>query len=319
MLPTVHKRCLAAAFAAFLGLLAAGPAQAAPAPKLKSAYPVDSDRDGHVDGVSLRWSKAVRGGYDAKAPFAMSVRGYRVTKVGGAIGKAQHLDVARAARVRHGRVGPRLVPQRPAWNHADQALRGKRKLRSQKLDMRRFDLPVPRITCAVTLDADRDAHVDGVRLTYSRDVRSRKQMRGRFLFSVAGYKVTSVKGARGRFLQINVAEGTTPDSDVKPTIGYSRPSKRSQRKFAVRGGRRGKAFGGTYRSTRDGVSPQLIAGATGDDDHDGLLDAMTLRFSEPVKASSTAGLNVLGLQVKPAANVDGADLAPLPRRGHRPR
>ena len=36
---------------------------------------------------------------------------------------------------------------------------------------------------------------------------------------------------------------------------------------------------------------------------------MTLRFSEPVKASSTAGLNVLGLQVKPAVNVDGAHLA----------
>ena len=83
MLPTVHKRCLGAAFAAVIALLAAGPAQAAPAPKLKSAYTVDTDRDGHVDGVSLRWSKSVRGGYDVKAPFAISVRGYRVTKVGG--------------------------------------------------------------------------------------------------------------------------------------------------------------------------------------------------------------------------------------------
>ena len=240
MLPTVQKRCVAAAFAAFLGLLAAGPAQAAAAPKLKSAYTVDSDRDGHVDGVSLRWSKAVRGGYDAKAPFAMSVRGYRVTKVGGAIGKAQHLDVAErrecdtggSVRVsfRSGRRGTAPI----------KTLRGKRTVRSHKLDMRRFDLPVPRITCAVTLDADSDAHVDGVRLTYSREVRSRKQTRGRFLFSVAGYQVKSVKAARGRFLQINVAEGATPDSDVKPMIGYSRPAKRTQRKFAVRGGRRGR-------------------------------------------------------------------------------
>ena len=54
VLPTLHKRCLGAVFAAFIALLAAGPAQAAPAPKIKSAYAVDSDRDGHVDGVSLK-------------------------------------------------------------------------------------------------------------------------------------------------------------------------------------------------------------------------------------------------------------------------
>jgi hypothetical protein len=309
VLPTVHKRCVAAVFAAFAGLLAAGPAQAAPAPKLKSADTVDSDRDGHVDGVSLRWSQTVRGGYDAKAPFAISVRGYRVTKVGAALGKAQHLDVAErrqcdtggSVRVafRSGRRG--TAPMK--------SMRGKRKVRSHKLDMRRFDLPVPRITCAVTLDADRDARIDGVRVTYSREVRSRKQTRGRFLFSVAGYKVKAVKAARGRFLQIKVAERATPDSDAKPVVGYSRPKRKTARKFAVRGGRRGKAFGGTYRSTRDGVSPQLIAGETGDADHDGLLDAITLRFSEPVRAASTAGVNVLGLQVKPAAAVNGADLS----------
>ena len=94
MLPTVHKRCLGAVFAALLCLLAAAPAQAAKSPKIKTAYAVDSDHDGHVDGVSLKWSKAIRGGYDAKAPFAISVKGYRVTKVGGALGKAQHVDVA---------------------------------------------------------------------------------------------------------------------------------------------------------------------------------------------------------------------------------
>ena len=175
--------------------------------------------------------------------------------------------------------------------------------------MRRFDIPVPRITCAVTLDADRDARVDGVRLTYSREVRSRKQTRGRFLFSVAGYKVKAVKAARGRFLKIAVAEQATPDSDATPMIGYSQPARKSERKFAVRGGRRGKAFGGSYRSTRDGVSPRLVAGETGDADRDGLLDTMTLRFSEPVKAPSTAGLNVLGMTVKPAAQVNGAHVA----------
>ena len=35
---------------------------------------------------------------------------------------------------------------------------------------------------------------------------------------------------------------------------------------------------------------------------------MTLRFSEPIRASSTAGLNVLGMKVKPTVRVNGAEL-----------
>ena len=73
MLPTVHKRFLGVAMAAFAGLLAAAPAHAASAPKIRSAYTVDADRDGHVDGVALSWSKRVRGGFDWKAPFAFSI------------------------------------------------------------------------------------------------------------------------------------------------------------------------------------------------------------------------------------------------------
>ena len=52
---------------------------------------------------------------------------------------------------------------------------------------------------------------------------------------------------------------------------------------------RGDAFAGTYSSTRDGVSPRLVAAETGDDDRNGLLDAMTVRFSEPVMAGGRLG------------------------------
>ena len=282
--PPFHKRCLSAVFAAFLGLLAAAPAQAATAPKIKAAYTVDGDRDGHVDGVSLKWSTSVRGGYDAKAPFAVSVRGYRVTKVDAALGKTQRVHVAERRECdTGGSVRLAFAQQAGAGPPRSRPRAASATPRSHKLDMRRFDIPVPRITCAVTLDADarrarRRRARDATRATCA--AASRRS--GRFLFSVAGYRVKAVKAARGRFLKIDVAERATPDSDAKPTIGYSRPSRKSERKFAVRGGRRGNAFGGTYRSTRDGVSPQLIAGETGDADRDGLLDAMTLRFSEPV-------------------------------------
>ena len=94
MSPTVHKHVLGAVVAALLGLLAAAPAQAASAPRIKAAYASDSDRDGHVDGVSITWSKPVRGGRDIRAPFAFRVAGYRVTSVGAATGKSQRVRVA---------------------------------------------------------------------------------------------------------------------------------------------------------------------------------------------------------------------------------
>jgi len=145
VLPTVHKRCLSVVFAALVGLLAAVPAQAAPSPKIKTAYPVDSDRDGHVDGVSLKWSGKVRGGADSKAPFAFSVKGYRVTKVVKARGKSQRLRVKER---RECDTGGSLKLSFSSRKSSLKSGAGK-KVRSHKIDMRRFDVPIPRITCAV--------------------------------------------------------------------------------------------------------------------------------------------------------------------------
>ena len=129
LLPTVQKRCVAAVFAAFLGLLAAGPAQAAPAPKLKSAYPVDRDRDGHVDGVSLTLVEGGPRWLRRQGAVRHSVRGYRVTKVGGRSGRRSTCDVAERPRMRHGRVGPRLVPRGRRGTAPIKTLRGKRTVR----------------------------------------------------------------------------------------------------------------------------------------------------------------------------------------------
>jgi hypothetical protein len=306
VLPTLHKRSLSVVFAAFLCLLAAGPAQAAKGPKVKSAYATDGDHDGHVDGISLKWSKKVRGGADAAAPFAFKIRGYQVASVGAARGKSQRLQLAERPECdTGGSVRLKFKNRRGAARVRPK--HGKR-IRSHKLDMRRFDIPVPRITCAVTLDSDSDSHVDGVRVTYSREVESDAQTSGRFLFSVAGYQVKQVKAAQGRFVEIDVAEHSGPDSGARPAIGYSQPATKSQRRFAVRAGDETDAFSGTYQSTRDGVAPRLIFGQTGDTDVDGLLDAMTLRFSEPVRTAGSNGLAVFGMKVRPNVQANGQNV-----------
>ncbi len=302
MLPTLNKRCLSAVFAALVGLLAAAPAHAAPSPKVKAAFPVDSDHDGHVDAVSLKWSKKVKSGADTAAPFAFKVRGYRVTSVGSVRGKRQQLRVAERPECDTG--GSVRLAFRPRKGAV--SIRGARK---HKLDMRRLGVPTPRITCAVTLDSNSNGRIDGVRVTYSREVKSDAQTRGRFLFSVAGYSIKAVKAARGRFVEIDVAEHAVPDSGAHPAVGYLRPTKRKLRRYAVRVNKKTDAFSGSYQSTRDGVSPQLISGRTGDADADGLLDAMTVRFSEPVTAAGSTGLAVLGMVVRPNAQVSGADVA----------
>jgi hypothetical protein len=281
VLSAMPKTALGAALAAALTLLAPGPAAAAPKPKMKAAYSVDGDGDGRVDGVAVTWSRKVRGGADRRAPFEFSVRGYLVTRVERASGRTQRIRVA----------------ERP---ECDIGASVKVRHRRQRLDMRRFDPSVPRITCAVTRDRDLDGRVDAVRLTYSRAVRSRAQTRGPFLFSVVGYRVSAVGAARGRFLQIAVAERDTPDSAATPTVGYAQPRTRGERPYAVRAGR-GTAFPGTYQGTRDGAAPTLLAARTGDSDYDGLLDQVAVRFSEPVRARSSAAVSVFGMGVRSGA------------------
>lgn len=278
---TMPKTAYGAAFAAALSLLAAGPVNAADKPKMKAAYSVDSDNDGHVDGVVVTWSKKQRGGADRKAPFAFEVKGYTVTRVERARKRTQRIRIA----------------EKPA---CDIGASVKVSFKRQKLDMRRFDPKVPRITCAVTRDADGDAQVDGLRLTYSRRIRNRAQLKGPFVFSAVGYRVSSVAKAKGRFLDIQLVERTTPDSGATPLVGYSRPSSRRTKPFAVRAGKRGDAYTGTFQGTRDGVSPKLLAASTGDADRDGLLDSMAVRFSEPVRADRATALNVLGMKVRSA-------------------
>ena len=227
MLPTLHKRCLSAVFAAFLGLLAAAPAHAASAPKIKAAYAVDGDRDGHVDGVSLKWSTRVRGGFDAKAPFAVSVRGYRVTKIDASRGKTSACTwrSARSA-TRAARYGSSSAASEGRSRSGQPAASAPPLPQARHAALRH---PGAANDLAVTLDADRDARVDGVRVSYSREVHSHKQTKGRFLFSVAGYKIKTVNAARGRFFKIDLAEAR-------------RPTRTRSRRSAT-AGRRGRASG----------------------------------------------------------------------------
>ena len=162
-------------------LVSAAPAAAA-GPKLTFAASSDRDGDGRVDSVSLRFSGKVKG----RGKY--SVAGMRVISAGKARGRAVRLRVAEGNSCDLG-----LLP-RVSYRSGLKRARG-RKVRPSRVDMERRDRRAPRLTCAVTTDADADGHVDGLLLTWSKRVKRRRG--GRVLGAgLLGPRRVGVQGPR---------------------------------------------------------------------------------------------------------------------------
>ncbi len=274
--------------------LLAPSAQAARKPvKLSSAVFTDRDSDGSVDGVSVRFSGSLRG-----KPRASDFRiaGYTVRSARRS-GRKVALALAERAACDAG--------GRPVVTYRGRSLRDGRgrRLRRFRADLERKDRRAPRMTCAVTSDGNGDGRVDAVVLTYSKRVRSRASSGGTVPFSVAGRRVLAAGGARGRNVTLTLAEGSRPDTDLRPAITYKRPSRRNRR-YAV-SARGGQAFSGTFKAVRDRVAPLLLAAATRDGDGDGLLDGVGTSWSEPV-AAGAAAFAVAGTRITRASAGGGA-------------
>jgi hypothetical protein len=84
------------------------------------------------------------------------------------------------------------------------------------------DQRAPRIVAAVMQDSDGDGRADRVRVTYSERVRHRADRDGRYPFRVAGYRVRSVGGARGKTVTVVLVEKKVGDAEVRPSVRYRR-------------------------------------------------------------------------------------------------
>ena len=250
--------------------------------KIVSAYTGDTDRDGAIDRVYARFSRAVKGRPKASS-FAVS--GYRVTGKPRARGKTVTLQVAERPGCDVGG-GPKVAFRGRGLKS------GGRAVRASKIDMQRRNRSFPRITCAVTADSDRDGRLDNLVLTYSKTVRNRAVEAGGGPFTVAGYAVASVGRARGRSLTLRLRERSAPDTGARPVIEYKKP--RGKGVFAVRSGK-SQAFSGTYKAVRDRIAPMLVSARTLDHNADGSLDGLSTAWTEPI--SSPRGFSVAGAQV----------------------
>src|SRR5262245_35682850 len=82
----------------------------------------------------------------------------------------------------------------------------------------------PRIVSAAMADTDRDARADGLKLTYSEQIKHVRDANGRYPFVVAGYRIQSVGAASGKSVVIRLAEKAKPDTAAKPRLQYRRTS-----------------------------------------------------------------------------------------------
>lgn len=275
-----------------LGLEAAIGAPSGPAPKLTGAKAVDADSDGSVDAFDLTFSSPVKAKARSKGPFPARVAGYTITRQAAPKERRMRISVRERSDCDLG--------ARPRISVKGSAIKGSggRPVRSSSVLAGRAARGAPRIVCAITLDSDRDGHLDGVVLTYSKKVSNRAKVTGPLPFEVNRYSVASVGKARGRKLALRLREKTEFDTDALPAVIYRKPRTKRERRYAVRSGRTA-ARGTTFNATRDRATARLLSVRTSDGDEDGLLDAVEARFSEPVRGAGAAvtvdGAAVTGL------------------------
>ena len=82
------------------------------------------------------------------------------------------------------------------------------------------DTKAPRIVAAVMQDADQDFRADRLRLTYSERVHHVADRDGKYPFTVAGYRISSVARASGTTVVIALVEKPEADAAARPAVRY---------------------------------------------------------------------------------------------------
>jgi hypothetical protein len=111
---------------------AAGPSRRAKPPRIVSAAMLDADRDARADRIRLTYSVPIRHAADRDGRYPFAVSGYRIRRVGGAVGKALVLvlverrlpDPEARPAVRYRHTGSKPVASRAGVQATAQLFRG---------------------------------------------------------------------------------------------------------------------------------------------------------------------------------------------------
>ncbi len=251
------------------------------APRLIGATTGDADSDGKLDRVRFDFSETVNSPARACPGCGFTVAGLSPQSSLAAAGSSVQVTVAEGAL--NGGLEP-TASYGPASGGtvADTAgnVAGATTTPSS-------DGAPPVALSAQTADADSDARIDRVQMTFSEPLAYAGDAAGLTSFAATGYSVSSADAAAGSSLTLRLTERPDPDTGSAPSVSYT-----GLGGVALRDANGvehpGRAYAGL---TRDAVAPTFVGGQTADLDAlpgnvAGRVDAVELVYSEEVTGSS---------------------------------
>lgn len=284
-------------------------------PRLTCAVTGDRDADGHIDSITLTWSRPVRSPASAGGG-QFGVDRYSIVSAGAARGRYVTLNLKEKSSFDTGEV-PAVFYRRPKQrSRGVRATARRRGVAASTTYNDTRDRAAARLQSARTEDANLNGFVDGVAARFSEPVKADPAA-----IAVAGARVTSV-ARRGRDgFTAALAEGPLR-SFARPDVSFGTPAK-VVRDLA------GNVAPRTSVRAADGAPPVILAARTLDRGGiGGRLDTLSLTWSEPVSHSLDSDgsypFGVTGYSIASAAPSSGAvlDLAlnegSTPDSGARP-
>jgi hypothetical protein len=257
-------------------------------PRITCAATGDADSDGHLDTLTLTYSKRVRHRRQAAGPFPFEVDGYSLQSAEAARGRFLALRLQERSRFDTDAL-PSVTYRRSkrgaVKGRGGQAFDGSFKAARDRV--------APLLLAASTADADVNGLIETIGTTWSEPVRAGG-------FAVDGTGVTAV-GASGSSVVIGLAEGPH-GTGARPALSIDPGS-------PVRDAA-GNAAATTSLTPADGAAPVILAAVTADAGGlPGRLDTLSVAFSEPIShAADTDGatpFGVTGYTVAAAAEATG--------------
>jgi hypothetical protein len=277
-------------------------------PRLTCAVTGDRDADGHIDSITLTWSRPVRSPATSGGG-QFGVDRYSIASVAAARGRYVTLRLKEKSAFDTGEV-PAVFYRKPKQrSRGVRATARRRGVAASTTYNDTRDKAVARLQSARTEDANLNGFVDGVVTRFSESVKADPSA-----IAVAGARVTSVT-RRGRDFAAKLAEGPLRSS-ARPDVSFGTASK-VVRDLA------GNVAPRTSVRAADGAAPVIVAARTLDRRGiGGRLDTLSLTWSEGVShtpdSDGSYPLGVTGYSIASAEGTTGAVMELLLNEGSTP-
>ncbi len=296
-------------------------------PRITGAVTKDTDGDGKVDALRVRYSEKVAL-LAGKGSMRLRASGYSVasrrlastvTRLATAKRCYPGRSIRRLSRVVLLKLAEKATPDTAATPDAvyTRTAKSRRKVVDGSCNeaytgvfRSTRDGAPPRAVSAATADDDADGRLDAMRVTFSEPV-SHPGASGPGKVSVAGMTVSGIDAAdAAQTLHVKLGEGGSADSGNHPAVTYNPAAAGAAVTDAA-----GNAAGGPNTlSPSDGAPPVLLAAVTADlSGAAGSIDRIVLSYSEPVihpaDSDGTYPLSVNGYSVASVGAASGVNIA----------